>query len=302
MGRIVSTLALVCALSGCDRLFGIAVIRTGVADAPRVDASSPDDRDGDGVVNELDNCPDVSNPDQRDFDHDNIGDACDRCPLDPDPAQADMDQDGIGDACDPHALAPGDCLVLLDTFADPMMFALHWQVVGTGTPAVTASANAVTIVPPAGAATAILALDTGVVMSGVYDVELRGAVIPTSTGDAAFAVTASSGPMQGLACGAQRTAIELDTRLADLANNEAKSVQMATPSASNLRIEMVADGLPTASCDTAIAGARQAINNTFISQLPSTGGSGAMAVNVQLVVNGIAFYTRAGTCAAPIIR
>ncbi len=40
----------------------------------------PDDRDGDGVDNALDNCPSIVNPGQLDADGDNIGDACDNCP------------------------------------------------------------------------------------------------------------------------------------------------------------------------------------------------------------------------------
>ena len=36
-----------------------------------------DDRDMDGVVDELDNCPDIANPDQQDLDLDELGDACD---------------------------------------------------------------------------------------------------------------------------------------------------------------------------------------------------------------------------------
>jgi len=35
------------------------------------------DSDGDGVVDQLDNCPDISNPDQNDCDGDGMGDACD---------------------------------------------------------------------------------------------------------------------------------------------------------------------------------------------------------------------------------
>ena len=38
---------------------------------------SPDDEDGDGVPDETDNCPTVSNPTQADVDRDRIGDACD---------------------------------------------------------------------------------------------------------------------------------------------------------------------------------------------------------------------------------
>ncbi len=42
------------------------------------------DRDGDGVRNRFDNCPDNANPDQNNFDGDNQGDACDYLSMDPD--------------------------------------------------------------------------------------------------------------------------------------------------------------------------------------------------------------------------
>ena len=102
------------------------------------DGPTADDQDGDGIPDELDNCPSVFNPvfdvpfpiweEQPDFDLDGLGDVCDpcpsnegdvcegpdpndtdgdgvtndadNCPLDPNADQTDADDDGKGDACD----------------------------------------------------------------------------------------------------------------------------------------------------------------------------------------------------------
>lgn len=58
------------------------------------------DYDGDGILNEFDNCPCTANPDQSDFDGDGVGDICDNCISIPNPDQLDADNDGIGDVCD----------------------------------------------------------------------------------------------------------------------------------------------------------------------------------------------------------
>ncbi|MCA9704232.1 MAG: lamin tail domain-containing protein [Myxococcales bacterium] len=105
------------------------------------DRGGPADADGDGVPNDVDNCPSVFNPirpldagAQGDADMDGLGDACDLCPLapgqtcpvpdvfdqdgdgveDPDDNcpvdenanQADADGDGTGDACDACPMVP----------------------------------------------------------------------------------------------------------------------------------------------------------------------------------------------------
>ena len=58
------------------------------------------DADGDGIVDNADNCPAETNADQSDADEDGIGDRCDNCPLNANGAQTDNDGDGIGDECD----------------------------------------------------------------------------------------------------------------------------------------------------------------------------------------------------------
>jgi len=71
------------------------------------------DTDGDGILDDNDNCPSISNVNQVDIDNDGIGDVCDddidgdgilntpdNCPLIANPLQKDIDNDGIGDVCD----------------------------------------------------------------------------------------------------------------------------------------------------------------------------------------------------------
>jgi|GEM_PF-977692 exonuclease III len=75
---------------------------------------APGDQDLDGLMDDVDNCPETFNPTQTDTDGDGLGDACDpdldgdgdlndfdNCPYTPNANQSDLDGDGIGDACDP---------------------------------------------------------------------------------------------------------------------------------------------------------------------------------------------------------
>lgn len=85
------------------------------------------DLDGDGVVDSVDNCVAVANPDQADEDLDRVGDVCDPCP--PVPDNGDADGDGVGDACDPNPGTSGDELVAFVGFADPLP--ASWTTSGT---------------------------------------------------------------------------------------------------------------------------------------------------------------------------
>ncbi len=92
---------------GYDTVYGHGLIQ--VRDA----LDSCGDYDGDGVPNDVDNCPDDYNPGQEDNESDGIGDVCDpdddndtvldgddNCPDDANTGQEDTDGDGLGDACD----------------------------------------------------------------------------------------------------------------------------------------------------------------------------------------------------------
>ena len=59
-----------------------------------------EDVDGDGVEDDIDNCPSTANPDQSDLDGDGIGDVCDNCAETYNPDQKDSNANGIGDVCD----------------------------------------------------------------------------------------------------------------------------------------------------------------------------------------------------------
>ena len=83
-------------LSGYEDGSGTAAVSSGQAASLAIAlANVVSDRDGDGVPDESDNCPDTANPDQADADGDGIGDACDA--ISPDP-EADAGPEPEADA------------------------------------------------------------------------------------------------------------------------------------------------------------------------------------------------------------
>lgn len=105
----------------------------GSSDGGGSNMSDPDDKDGDGIKNDADNCLETANPLQEDGDTDGVGNVCDNCPVNANPKldtmglgmiQRDHDGDGRGDVCDlcPHIKADADTDVDLDgigTACDP---------------------------------------------------------------------------------------------------------------------------------------------------------------------------------------
>jgi hypothetical protein len=150
-------------LGGCRQLLGLDDVpvdggKQHVDAGHGADADAivplPDDRDGDHVADEVDNCPDTPNTNQGNEDGDALGDACDPCPIDAN--NTDTDGDGVGDACDPHPNAGGDKLVLFEGFKTGIPSA--WNVVGFAPTASTEDGvlplvanNHTAIIPPLGA-------------------------------------------------------------------------------------------------------------------------------------------------------
>lgn len=93
-------------------------LRSGLS-FPRIDAFASlglSDEDGDGVIDNLDNCLQVPNSDQIDTDGDGRGDACDNCPQLANFGQEDANGNGVGDLCEPSGAA---CVVTAQAARGP---------------------------------------------------------------------------------------------------------------------------------------------------------------------------------------
>jgi hypothetical protein len=295
---------LLLACAGCNQVLGLGNVAE--RDAP------PSDRDRDGVSDELDNCPDVPNPDQSDLDKDGRGDVCDNCPLIDNFDQADDgDHDGVGDACDPHPVAVGDCLVLLDAFTDPAQFSAHWQVsVDPGdTPEIAVMPHAVTLTPhPALGHNSIgmVALDAaGAVIGGAADVQVRATARPTDTNSSLVAVTGfTTTNARGYECGVLGGAsLGGVIRICNPACISVPvfvlpSVQVGTTAA----LRLGASDAPKSELCRVELGVSLGVNLFTAPSTAPTGGSGVVATVDAAEIDAIALYQPMQPCPPPLVR
>jgi hypothetical protein len=143
---------------------------------------------------------------QRDFDADGIADDVDRCPHISNPADPDGDNDGVGDACDPRPSTNGDQRIAFYGFADPAELGAFTQSAGTWTIA----GNRLVQEQPIGLAT----IELPMLMSGVR-VETSFEV-DTLTGG----VDAEIGTCSGVQGGAQHYCCDVIRKASSALNAE----------------------------------------------------------------------------------
>lgn len=300
-------LAIVIVLAGCNWALGLDETRL----------AKPADRDGDGVPDAVDNCPAAANPGQADEDGDGIGDACDDCPLVSNPAQPpavppgtdDADGDGIGDDCDPHPAVAGDCLIELETFADPTSLAAHWQVVPASAAAQVAPVTGgVAIAPAPGTAIALVATGLGVPASDPFDVEVLGAAaFQERSMDSLAAISQfTPAPLDGYYCDVLRPTDAYDARAGRFSqtalDDDALSNQPVTPRVL-LRLTSETPMLaPIARCRVDFGGSVGSSLQFLSPPAPANGAPGVRVVNAAQEVDAIALYhfdPSAPQCPAP---
>jgi hypothetical protein len=164
-----------------------------ILDGPGPDGPAPDatgDGDGDGVLDDRDNCPTVPNADQHNEDGDRQGDLCDGCPHVASNMPSDADGDGVGDGCDPDG-ATAHTVVRFETWAGMPVGvpgwtaqAGQWGVSGDVVTAQQASPAAWMTRPLAPALTTAWSVEVRVIADAVASSAFIGVLVPADLANA----------------------------------------------------------------------------------------------------------------------
>ncbi len=286
-------------LAGCNQVFEIR--ETAVVDGAVIDAP---DGDQDGIADDLDNCRAMTNSSQHDEDQDGVGDVCDNCPIISNTSQADVgDGDGIGDVCDPRPGEAGDCLVLLDTFVDPVAFGSGWRLTtDSPTGMVTPEVERLRLHPSVGQSIALQALDgSGAPFTGVFDVDLVGHA-PLATGwlGAAGALDNRTRMfachlVDGLRIRMDWETTAVITGLSTLGVTDDVLVRF------DLTVHPPPD-VTKGNCRVDYGVAVAVLADIDIESTPPTGGPGIVAADGPSEVDAIAVYNSITPCPAPVVR
>jgi len=86
---------------GQNQFFNGTIDEVRISNIARTSFDTPlNDADGDGILDDVDNCVFTANLWQGDQDNDGVGDWCDNCILTSNANQVDSDGNGLGDACE----------------------------------------------------------------------------------------------------------------------------------------------------------------------------------------------------------
>jgi hypothetical protein len=290
-------------IAACNQAFGLEP--TVAVDAGVFVPPDAPDRDNDGQPDLVDNCPDLTNPQQSDVDQDGVGDACDNCPIVANPGQEDSgDQDGVGDDCDPNPRRPDDCLLLFDSFSDAAGFATRWSVAPAQyASAVSATSGRVSIAATAGRV-GVFSQD----VKTASGVQVLARKVDFQGGEAGVFVDGAEDFQTGFLCFESTTTLG-PSLSAQIASTTPVSNTMSTePIKPDLRLRldlpitaMQGDAVQCrADWGVAVATARAASTVSYI----SSDGAGVFASVKPLEVLAIALYGRGDvvSCPPPIIH
>ena len=282
--------------AGCNVVLGL--------DEPR--HSVPVDSDGDGVPDSEDDCPMAADPEQRDQDGDGIGDLCDNCPVVANAAQLtdpdDGDADQVGDECDSHPMDAGDCLVALESFADPTSLGAHWAIEPP------ALAGEVTVVDDgvriANATVmqtvALVAPDLGPTpVTEPFDLQVMASATLTMNGRASVAAVSNyTQTPTGWFCAAQRNTDAYTVDGGTYGQASVNGPLSLDPQNDRVLLRLITTtraGMPTMRCRLDYGGTVGAVTqSTTMGTVPPTGGAPGVAVTPDptnpITIEAIAIY------------